>query len=93
MHFVLIIHEVAEYEAWKRVFDSAAGIRKDAGEISYQVLHDGDDPRRIVHFSAWTSLADAKVFFQSPELVRTREEAGVMAPQFVYLNELESGTL
>jgi len=33
---VLIIHEVANYSAWKKVFDEAIGIRKEAGEISYQ---------------------------------------------------------
>ena len=38
MQHVLIIHEVADYPAWKKVFDGAAGIRKDAGERSYQVL-------------------------------------------------------
>ena len=32
---VLIIHEVEDYPAWKAIFDSAVGIRKNAGEISY----------------------------------------------------------
>lgn len=30
MKQVLIIHEVADYAAWKRIFDAAADIRKDA---------------------------------------------------------------
>ncbi len=38
MPHVLIIHEVADYAAWKKVFDGAAGIRREAGERSYQVL-------------------------------------------------------
>jgi len=93
MQHVLIIHEVADYEAWKLVFDRAAGIRRDAGERSYQVLRYEHDANRIVHFSAWTSLADARAFFESPELVRIRQEAGVKAPEFIYLDLLESGTL
>lgn len=28
MQYVLIIHEVADYPAWKKVFDGAAGIRR-----------------------------------------------------------------
>jgi hypothetical protein len=32
MQYVLIIHEVENYEAWKEVFDRAAIIRKEAGE-------------------------------------------------------------
>ena len=93
MSHVLIIHEVADYEAWKKVFDEAAGIRKEAGERSFQVLRYEDDPNRIVHFSVWTSSADARQFFESDELVRIRKEAGVKAPEFIYLDELESGEL
>ena len=50
--YVLILHEVADYPAWKVIFDNAAGIRKAAGEISYQVLKYDTDANRIVHFSA-----------------------------------------
>lgn len=52
-----------------------------------------DDANRIVHFSEWTSTADARKFFESDELVRIREEAGVRAPEFIYLEELDSGRL
>jgi len=38
MEYVLIIHEVEDYPAWKKVFDNASTIRKNAGEQSYQVL-------------------------------------------------------
>ena len=93
MQHVLIIHEVADYPAWKTVFDNAAGIRREAGERSYQVLRYHNDPNRIVHFSVWTSIEDAKRFFESPRLVRIREEAGVKAPEFIYLEELEAGNL
>lgn len=93
MPYVLIIHEVADYPAWKKVFDSAAAIRKGAGERSYQVLKYQHQANRIVHFSLWTSLDDARRFFESPELVRIRTEAGVKAPEFIYLEQLEAGLL
>ncbi len=93
MSHVLIIHEVADYAAWKTVFDNAAGIRHAAGERSYQVLRYESDSNRIVHFSVWTSTADARRFFESPQLVQIRQDAGVKSPEFIYLEELESGTL
>jgi quinol monooxygenase YgiN len=93
MPHVLIIHEVVDYPAWKKVFDGAAGIRQEAGERSYQVLKYQSDPNKIVHFSVWTSIDDAKRFFESPKLVRIRAEAGVKAPEFIYLEQLEAGTL
>jgi len=93
MQYVLIIHEVEDYESWKKVFDNASDIRREAGERSYQVLKYESAPNKVVHFSSWTSIDDAKRFFESPKLIRIRAEAGVKAPDFIYLEQLESGTL
>jgi len=93
MAYVLIIHQVADYAAWKVVFDDAWVLRKAAGEISYQVLSYEKDKNKIVHFSRWRSLEEAKAFFESDEVVKIREQAGVTAPDFIYLNELEAGVL
>ena len=93
MPYVLIIHQVESYPAWKAVFDQAADMRKRAGEISYQLLHDDNDTQHIVHFSEWSSLDKARRFFESPELVEIRKAAGVHAPDFMYLHEIERGVL
>jgi quinol monooxygenase YgiN len=93
MKYVLIIHEVEEYHSWKSIFDKAAGIRKEAGEISYQVLKYENDPNKIVHFSVWSSLEKAKQFFESSKLIQIRAEAGVKSPDFIYLEQLETGIL
>lgn len=93
MPHVLIIHEVESYPAWKIVFDQAADIRKRAGEISYQLLRYDNNANRIVHFSEWFLLDNARRFFESAELVAIRKKAGVKAPDFIYLNEIERGVL
>lgn len=93
MQHVLIIHEVESYPVWKAIFDQAAEIRKNAGEISYRLLRYDDDANAIVHFSEWSSLANARRFFESPELVEIRKNAGVKAPDFIYLQEIENGIL
>ena len=93
MPHVLIIHEVADYPAWKRVFDGAAGLRKAAGEISFQVLASETDANRVVHFSRWQSLNDARQFFESAALIEIRREAGVHTPEFIYLNACDQGDL
>jgi quinol monooxygenase YgiN len=93
MEHVLIIHEVEDYDAWKKIFDDAAPIRKNAGEQSYQVLKLDNNPNKIVHFSKWTSIANAKAFFESDKLIEIRKQAGVKAPEFIYLEQLEEGVL
>ncbi len=93
MPYVLIIHEVQDYVVWKAIFDSAVGIRKTAGEVSYQLLKYDADANNVVHFSRWTSLDNARRFFESPELIEIRRNAGVKAPEFLYLEEIEQGVL
>ena len=93
MQHVLIIHEVEAYPAWKVIFDEAAALRKSAGEISYQLLRYDTDENTIVHFSVWSSLDHARYFFESPTLTEIRAKAGVKAPNFIYLQELERGVL
>lgn len=91
--FVLIIHEVADYTHWKVVFDEAAAMRREAGEIEYRLLAFDTDANKIVHFSRWSSLSAARAFFESSKLVKIRRVAGVRAPEFHYLTELEAKTL
>jgi quinol monooxygenase YgiN len=90
---VLILHAVQDYDAWKAVFDAAAPLRRDAGERAFQVLRYANDPNRVVHFSQWESLAQAKAFFESPQLEQIRQQAGVESPEFIYLQQLDAGTL
>jgi quinol monooxygenase YgiN len=93
MQYVLIIHEVDSYPAWKAIFDQAVEIRKKAGEISYQLMRYDNDVNNIVHFSKWSSLDNARDFFESEELIEIRKKAGVKAPNFIYLQEIENGVL
>lgn len=93
MNYVLIIHAVEDYLLWKSVFENASKIRKEAGEISFQLLKYEQNANKIVHFSQWNSLENAKIFFESPKLVQIRKQAGVKAPEFIYLKQLEIGIL
>jgi quinol monooxygenase YgiN len=93
MPYVLITHEVESYPAWKIVFDQAKDIRKIAGELSYQLLSFENNQNHVVHFSKWTSIEDAKRFFESPALIELRRQAGVKQPTFNYLHEIEQDVL
>lgn len=91
--YVLILHEVEDYPKWKIIFDQAAQIRSDAGEVEYHLLAAAGNARHVVHFSRWRSLAAARAFFESDELVEIRLRAGVKAPEFLYLCEVERASL
>lgn len=92
-HHVLIVHEVEHYETWKVVFDRTASIRTKAGEIGYRLLRLDTSTNHVMHFSARVSLDRARAFFESPDLIEIRHKAGVRATTFLYLDEIEHGSL
>ena len=46
-----------------------------------------------MHLSTWTSHDAARRFFESERLVEIRRQAGVRAPEFIYLDEFDAGDL
>lgn len=93
MNWVIVIHRVDDLEAWQRIFDEAAPLRRAAGEREYRVMCSQDDRNEVVHLARWSSLQEARAFFESPEVVAIRARAGVHPPRFLYLDELAAGEL
>jgi quinol monooxygenase YgiN len=88
MASLLIQHQVKDYAAWKKVFDSAIDLRKSNGELSAQVYRDTSDPNKITTINKWNTIANAQKFAHSPELKAAMEKAGVVgAPIVSFLNE------
>ena len=88
MASLLIQHQVKDYAAWKKVFDSAIDLRTSNGELSAQVYRDVSDPNKVTTINKWNSLANAQKFAHSPELKAAMEKAGVVgAPNVSFLNE------
>ena len=44
MASMLIQHTVKDFAAWKKVFDSHAGLRTANGELSTQIFRDASNP-------------------------------------------------
>jgi quinol monooxygenase YgiN len=88
MASILIQHKVKDFAEWKKVFDSAVGMRSANGEISAQVFRDASDPNSLTIINKWDSLENAQKFAHSPELKAAMEKAGVAGPPTVlFLNE------
>lgn len=77
MTTAIALHRVADYDAWRPVYDSLDQARTAAGVTHQQVLRSQDDPNLIIvrHDFADRSAADA--FFASPELEQGMAKAGV----------------
>ncbi|HMD90018.1 MAG TPA: antibiotic biosynthesis monooxygenase [Anaerolineaceae bacterium] len=88
MASMLIQHQVKDYAAWKKVFDSVFELRKSGGELSAQIYRDPSDSNKLTIMNKWNSLENAQKFAHSPELKAAMEKAGVVgAPNVSFLNE------
>jgi quinol monooxygenase YgiN len=91
----LVRHRVADYDAWKAVYDSFAPTQAEHGVRAHQVLRSTDDPNDIIVAHTFDTPSEAQAFFAMPELKQAMSQAGVKADTVTisYFDEVEAGTL
>jgi quinol monooxygenase YgiN len=91
----LVRHRVANYDAWKTVYDNFAPIQAENGVRAHQVLRSQESPNDVVVIHTFDNLETAKSFFAMPELKQTMLKAGVEEDslKIAFYDEVEAGTL
>jgi heme-degrading monooxygenase HmoA len=83
-------HRVDDFDAWKSVYDSFAPEQKERGVLQHHVWRSQEDPHLVAVVHIFESPAEAKAFFDAPELAGAMAKAGVAASslQVEYLDEI-----
>ncbi len=88
MRHILVRHKVKDFDVWKKLFDADAGNRQASGSKGAVVLRALDDPNMVYILFEMEDMDRAKAFFQSDQLKKTMENAGVVGePHVHYLDE------
>lgn len=91
MIYLLVHHEVADYPAWKSVFDSSLDWRTHNGERSCRIFRGVQNPNDLTLLFEWENVEKARAFIASDELKNRMAKAGVKdTPQIEYLTEMFS---
>ena len=79
MALSLVLHRVADYDAWRKVYDSdtVAELQKAAGVSRESVHRMEGDPDNILVLHYFDSIDAAKSFFAKPELRDAMKNGGV----------------
>jgi heme-degrading monooxygenase HmoA len=91
MRTVALAHyRVADFDAWKSVYDSFAPVQRERGVLQHHVWRSQEDPHLVAVVHTFESPAEAKTFFDAPELAEATVKAGVDASsvQVEYLDEI-----
>ncbi|MBM2822264.1 MAG: hypothetical protein HW413_1010 [Thermoleophilia bacterium] len=77
MTTAIVLHRVADYDAWRPVYDALNDTRDAAGVTDQEVLRSQDDAQFVIirHEFATRDAADA--FFGGAELKQAMTDAGV----------------
>jgi len=85
--------KVENYERWKKEYDASIEQRKAAGEISFQVFRNVDDPNIVTVLAVQESAEQVQAFMDSPDLKARMEAAGITEMgQMLMMEEMDSGT-
>lgn len=87
MPALLIRHRVADYPAWKRVFDEQGTTRWANGCRGGQIFRNTDDPGEMLILLDWDDLRRARLYSQSDELHESMNRAGITDDPDVWILE------
>ena len=91
----VVRHRVADFDAWKKVYDGFAPVQAEHGVHAHQVLRSIENPNEVIVTHTFDSREAARAFFAMPELKEAMSQGGVDADsvEISYFDEVESGAL
>ena len=90
MATMIVRHKVADFNSWKKVFDSMHDIRQSHGWVGHEVLRDANDGNLVTIVNKMKTVEGAKAYGQSKELKEGMQKAGVIsAPDITFLTDEE----
>jgi heme-degrading monooxygenase HmoA len=91
MTYILVVHEVEDYDNWKPVYDEDGPARKAKGSKGSFLFRSAKNRNQLIVLTQWENMKSAKNFGESEELRTTMQKAGVKGkPQVYYLEEIEN---
>jgi hypothetical protein len=88
MTTMFIRHAVANYEAWRKIYDDFASVQKAKGVTAQAVYQAADNPNDITVTHDFATVEAARAFVNSEELKSTMQNAGVVgAPTIWFTNK------
>jgi hypothetical protein len=90
-----INHRVADFDAWKQVYDSVRPMQAAGGVRHQQVLNQASDPTMIYVTHTFDSREEAEAFISNPELKERMADGGVDVSSLntMFFDEIEAGSV
>lgn len=84
MTYLICRNKVADFDRWKRVFDSHAEAQRASGLRVQHVWRNIDDPTDVHMLFQVDDLAKARAFVNSPKVSETQRASGLIDKPEMY---------
>jgi hypothetical protein len=83
---IMVRHTVADYAAWRPVFDAHEAFRRANGATGEgEVYRDEGSPNQVTTILEWDTAENARRFSNDPSLKEAMREAGVTGAPEIHL--------
>jgi hypothetical protein len=88
MRYLLIRHQVKDYDRWRPMYDAHESARQMAGLEEEFIFRDAGNPNLVTILFRASDIDLARQFAESPELLAIMKQAGVMdKPEMCIMNQ------
>lgn len=88
MAYLLVHHQVEDYNKWKHNFDAHASARSVNGSHGGKIFRNANNPNEVFVFLEWDSIENAQKFAQSQNIKEVMKNAGIVGtPAFYFVEE------
>lgn len=84
---LLVRHNVADYAAWRAVYDEVDALRVSHGCTAQRVLQLPDDPNDVIAIHEFPTVDQARGFTDDPGLEEAMGRGGVTSPPRIEIFE------
>ena len=89
MTFMLCRNRVADYDAWRKVFDAHLSAQGDAGLTLERVWRADDDPNNVFFLFAVADVDKAKAFINDPAAEEAGRVSGVIDGEIHFVSDVD----
>lgn len=90
--WLIVTHEVEDFDRWKQVFDQALPTRRAVGEMASYILHNPIDRNVITVWFEWDTMERARTWASDPVLANGMAAAGVISAPTFSFHDIEATT-
>lgn len=91
---VVLHYRVADFDAWKAVFDQSESKRKASGFLGHHINRAEDDPNELNVYFAVADVDQFKAYAESDDVKALMQEAGVVSPpEFMWMTPLREAVV